>query len=204
MALFRRSETGNPAVILEEVYFWLPFERTKLANGEFFYVSLVENGLHSTTNLADHYPTLINDITREAMTQVEENCLALKVTASSFSLAFPNCASTQPLTSCSAVPIRRNDEIIEKQDDEINAGPNAACEDGWIEDGNDNCLIVLPFDGDIPEYCKSSWQSWKISESSELSCSSGISLELSSARSAQEKFYPVPLIFVIFADFILY
>jgi hypothetical protein len=177
VALFRRSETGNPAVILEEVYFWLPFERTTLPNGEFFYVSLSENGLKSTMDLADHYPMLINDITREAMRRVEENCLALKVTASSFSLAFPNCASTQPLTSCSAVPIQKNDEIIEKQDDETIAGQNAACEDGWIEDGNDNCLKVLPFDGAPPEYCKCSRQGWKIFKLS--------SARLSSARSAQ-------------------
>ena len=157
MALFRRSATGNPAVTLEAVYFWLPFERTTLPNGEFLYVSLVEHGLQSTTDLAEHYPMLINEITREAMTRVDENCLALKVTASSFSLAFPNCASTQPLTSCSAVPIQRNEEIIEKQDDVINAVRNDACEDGWIEDGNDNCLTVLPFDGAPPEYCKCSW-----------------------------------------------
>ena len=169
MALFRRSATGNPAVIFEEVYFWLPFERTTLPNGEFLYVSLSENGLKSTTDLADHYPMLINDITREAMRRVEENCLALKVTASSFSLAFPNCASTQPLTSCSPVPIQKNDEIIEKQDDETTANQNAACEEGWIEDGNDNCLTVLPFDGAPPEYCKCSRQGWKIFKLSELS-----------------------------------
>ena len=88
---------------------------------------------------------LINDITRDVMKMVEENCLALKVTASSLSLAFPNCASTQPLTSCSAIPIQRNDDIAEKQDDE-----EAVCEDGLIADGNDNCLTVIPFDGVVP------------------------------------------------------
>ena len=92
---------------------------------------------------------LINDNTKNFMKVVAENCLALKVTASSLSLAFPNCASTQPLTSCSAISIHRNDEIIEKNDD------NSACEDGWIEDGNKNCLKVLPYNGVVPEYCES-------------------------------------------------
>ena len=78
VALFRRSQGGNPAVVFQEVYFWLPFERAKDEIGDFLYVSLVENGLESTHDLAQYYEPLVDSNVEKVISLVEENCLALK------------------------------------------------------------------------------------------------------------------------------
>ena len=51
--MFSRTLGGNSNYNLEKVYFWLPFERIVDENGEFFYVSLVEDGLKSTADLSE-------------------------------------------------------------------------------------------------------------------------------------------------------
>ena len=98
-----------------------------------------------------HYGTLINDYKRKR-TQKNENCLVLRVTASSISIAPANCASTVPFTACSTADYQLIDEFSNPFDDKLEL--SASCEEGWLEDGKNNCLKVLPYEDGISQECE--------------------------------------------------
>ncbi|CAG5110769.1 Oidioi.mRNA.OKI2018_I69.chr2.g5136.t1.cds [Oikopleura dioica] len=153
--MFSRTLGGNSNYNLEKVYFWLPFERIVDENGEFFYVSLVENGLRSTADLSEHYGTLINDFKKKRVAN-NENCLVLRVTASSISIAPANCASTVPFTACSTTDCQvRNQDVLGSDLLDSKNSESSACEEGWLEDGKNNCLKVLAYEDGISDECES-------------------------------------------------